>query len=568
VPRQVFNFLLGVAVCVAPATQAPPSVSGAECAIAMHDVTANTGITFRHTDGSSGRYYIIESVSAGLALFDYDDDGDVDIFFLNGAPLPGKSVPMPPVDALYRNDGNFHFTDVTRAAGLADRNFGLGVAVADYDNDGDQDLYLNNFGPKVLFQNNGDGTFTDVTKTTGGNDGEKVGAGACFLDVEADGDLDLFVGNYVKFSFDKHVPSYTRGIPWYTGPWVYPPETSTLFRNNGDGTMSDVGRESGIASAPGSGMGAISFDYDEDGDSDIAVGNDVRANFLWANDGKGRFHEVGLLAGFAYNGDGEARASMGVDAGDFNNDGRLDLFVTNYQGELPVLYQNLGGGLLADVTLKTGAGAGSLPHIKWGTGLVDFDNDGDRDIFIACGHIQDQVHKVDSTTSYHAKNILLMNNGKGRFTNVSNQCGDGLQVQLSSRGAAFDDLDNDGDVDAVIVNSRREPTILRNDSKTGNHWLEIRLIGTQCNRSAVGARVKVVSGELSQVSEVHSGRSYQSHFGSRLHFGLGTRARIDRIEVRWLGGQVDVFTNVDADQLLTVTQGQRPLIEAHILNVD
>ncbi len=551
----VFPMLLCLAgAAFAVPTHAPSSASGAEPGILLNDVTKNTGITFRHTDGSSGRYYIVESVSAGLALFDYDDDGDVDVYFLNGAPLKGTKVDVWPVDALYRNDGNFRFTDVTRTAGVADRGFGLGVAVADYDNDGDQDLYLNNFGPKVLYQNNGDGTFTDVTKSSGGNDGERVGAGACFLDMEADGDLDLYVANYVKFTFDTHIPTQTRGIPWYTGPWVYPPETGTLFRNNGDGTLSDAGRESGITAA-GTGMGTISLDYDDDGDSDIAVCNDVRANFLWKNDGRGHFQEVALLAGFAYNGDGDARANMGVDCGDFNNDGRLDLFVTNYQGELPVLYQNLGGGILADVTLKTGAGAGALPHVTWGTGLVDFDNDGDRDIFIACGHIQDQVDRIDSTTSYHAKNILLMNNGKGKFINVSDRCGSGLQVQLSSRGAAFDDLDNDGDVDAVVVNSRREPTILRNDSRTGNHWIQIRLRGNESNRDGVGARVKVLTGRLSQVSEVHSGRSYQSHFGTRLHFGLGRHERIDQIEVHWIGGTKDVFRDIKADQMVTLLQG-------------
>ncbi|NQT13410.1 MAG: CRTAC1 family protein [Planctomycetes bacterium] len=529
------------------------------CAIQLRDVTNETGITFTHTDGSSGERYIVETVTAGLALFDYDGDGYIDVYFLNGAPLretpvdePGAEA--PPRNALYRNRGGWQFSDVTDSAGVGHAGFALGVAVADYDNDGDPDLFVNNYGPNVLFQNNGNGTFTDVTEQEGVEGGNKVGAGACFLDADADGHLDLYVANYVKFTFQNHVVQADDGFPLYSGPKLFEPEPDFLYRNNGDGTFTDVSQASGVARHAGTGMGLVAADYDGDGDTDVFVLNDVAANFLFRNDGQGRFEETGVLAGAAYNAQGDALGSMGIDCGDYDNDGRLDFFMTSYQNESPVLYRNLGRGLLEDVTTATGAGAGAFPHVNWGNGLVDFDNDGDRDLFVACGHLQDNVDLYDHTSAYHAGNILLLNTGQGEFVDVSGACGDGLSVRLSSRGTAFDDLDNDGDVDAVIVNSRREPTILRNESETGNHWIEIRLRGARSNRDGVGAQVTVVAGDLEQLDEVHSGRGYQSHYGSRLHFGLGPRDRVDRIEVRWIGGGVDVLESVDVDQVLTIDE--------------
>jgi hypothetical protein len=304
----------------------------------------------------------------------------------------------------------------------------------------------------------------------------------------------------------------------------------------------------------GTGMGTICFDCDGDGDTDIFVCNDVRANFLYINDGTGKFTESGLLRGVAYNYYGQANGSMGADCGDFDRDGWLDLFMTDYQSELPVLYKNLGNGFFEDVTLRTGAGAGSLPFVKWGTAFVDFDNDGDLDLFLACGHIQDNIELVDDSTAYETYNILLENVG-GRFVDVSAQCGLHSLPKRSARGVACDDLDNDGRIDVVILNSRREPTILRNETANGNHWLDIRLQGVKTNRDGVGAQVTVTAGELIQRAEVHSGRGYQSHFGSRLHFGLGQRQKVDRIEVRWLGGGLDVLLDVPADRVLTIREG-------------
>ncbi|MHC4557232.1 MAG: CRTAC1 family protein [Planctomycetota bacterium] len=523
--------------------------------IQLRDVTKQTGISFVHTDGSSGKRYIVETVSAGVALFDYDGDEDIDIYFLNGAPLRGTIVETPPKNALYRNDGQWRFTEVTDSAGVGDTGYGLGVAVGDYDNDGDSDLYLNNYGPNVLYRNNRDGTFTEITAKAGVANGNQVGAGACFLDIDKDGDLDLYVANYVDFTYENHQIVRFNGYPAYVGPMNYFPTPDTLYRNNSDGTFSDFSAESGIAEHKGTGMGMVCADYDNDGDTDIFVGNDVAGNFIFENDGIGKFEEVGLLTGLAYDLSGTAQGTMGVECGDYNNDGLLDFHVTSYQRDLATLYKNLGDSSFEDVTRLTGAGDGTLPYVTWGNGLVDFDNDGDRDIFIACGHLHDNVELFDRITSYHTRNILLENSGDGKFVDVSDKCGDGLAVKLSSRGAGFDDLDNDGDIDVVILNSRREPTILRNDSANNNHWIQICLRGIKTNRDGVGARVKVVAGDQTQVDEVHSGRGYQSHYGTHLHFGLGQYDRIDRIEVRWIGGGIDVIENVAADQRLVITEG-------------
>ena len=400
--------------------------------IRLHDVTRESGVTFVHTHGGSGKRYIVETVTTGLATFDYDGDGLIDIYFLNGRPLPGTKGDKPARNALYRNLGGFRFREVTDEAGVADAGFGMGVAVADYDNDGRPDIYVSNFGPNVLYHNNGDGTFSDVTAQAGVGRGQKVGAGTCFLDIDGDGNLDLYAANYVKFSYDRPATRFFGGYLRYPGPNEFDPQPANLFRNNGDGTFTDVSVQSGVAAVAGSGMGVVACDYDNDGNTDIFVLNDVAAKFLFRNDGRGHFNEVALAAGVAYNYQAASTGNMGVDCADYDNDGWLDFFVTTYQAELPILYKNLGRGLFDDVTVQAHAGITALPYIKWGCAFVDFDNDGHKDLFIATGHIEEFIDKLDPTTAYAPGNTLLRNTGDGRFVDVTKTAGDGMLARASA----------------------------------------------------------------------------------------------------------------------------------------
>ena len=528
--------------------------SRAESVLRMTDVTAQSGIAFVHSHGGAGQGYIVEGVVGGLALFDYDRDGLIDIYFLNGAPLQGTEVDTLPRNALYRNNGDGSFTDVTARAGVGDLGHGLAVTVGDYNNNGYPDLYISNFGPNVLYRNNGDGTFTEVTQETGVGNGDRVGAGVSFLDIDGDGTLDLFASNYIDFTYENHVPLPMGQFLFQASPQYYRPVPDTLYRNNGDGTFSDVTESSGIGSVVGPGMGVVCFDYNGNGHTDILVCNDGAANFLYHNDGQGRFEEVGLVAGLAYDFLGNRNSSMGVDCGDYDNDGHPDLIMTNFASEMPVLYRNLGEGFFVDATNAARLDVGLFPHVTWGAGFADFDNDGHRDLFIACGHF-DPIEHVDDRTAFRVRNFLLRNRGDGTFEDVSRTSGSGLAVVESSRGVGLDDLTNDGRVDVVVLNSNAPPTIIRNDSDHGHHWLQVQLRGVTANRDAVGARVRVVAGDRTQVAEVHSGRGYQSHYGSRLGFGLGKVPQVDRLEVRWPGGGVEVFTDLAVDQIVVLTQG-------------
>ncbi|MEZ6119982.1 MAG: CRTAC1 family protein [Pirellulaceae bacterium] len=529
------------------------SIAEANGPIRLTDVTSQTGIDFVHTDGSGGQYFIVEYVSAGIALFDYDNDGLIDIYFLNGMAMPG-STETHATNRLYRNEGNWRFRDVTAAAGVGDTGHGLGVTVGDYDNDGDADLYLNNFGPNVLYRNNGDGTFTNVTAAAGVANGDRVGAGTCFVDVDADGDLDLFVANYIKFEFAQHKARTMHGFPVYGSPLDYQSDADTLFENQGDGTFRDVSQSSGIAAKAAYGMGVVCSDYDQDGDSDVLVGNDVGANFVYRNDGRGHFVEVGLLSGFAYDGRGKIQGSMGVECADLDNDGRLDLHATSYQNEHASLYRNLGNGLFDDVSNAWKVASDTVTPVTWGNVLADLDNDGFRDIFIGCGHLYDNVDQFDSSASYRSQNLLFQNQGGKRFVNVTMTAGSGLDVLSSSRGVACDDLDNDGDLDIVVLNSRSAPTLLRNDSPQQGHWLQLDLTAKSGCATAAGTKVEVQCGELRLIDEVRCGRSYQSHFGSRMHFGLGAHNKTDRIIIHWLDGDKQVVESPGIDSLLQVRQ--------------
>ena len=546
-PAPLFALLMLFAVTATARGQSP---------IRLVDFTNQTGIDFVHYDGATGQRYIVETMSAGLASFDYDGDGDQDLYFLSGSTQPPTAPNgRPSINRLYRNDGNFHFTDVTLQAGVGDPGHGMGVTVGDIDNDGYLDIYVNNFGPNVLYVNNGDGTFRDATDEAGVACGNKVGAGCCFFDKEGDGDLDLYVANYVRFSYESHVPRFLLGQPVYPSPLHHTGEPDVLYENLGDGHFADVSETAGIAPSAGTGMGMTAGDYDNDGDSDVFVCNDVMANFLWENDGTGKFTDVGTLSGTAYDGFGRPHGNMGADFADYDNDGWLDLCVTAYAGEMKLLFQNLGGGMFGEVAGQTGVGTASLPHVAFGIGFVDFDNDGFRDIYMALGDLDETVAKRNDTTAYELPNLLLRNNGQGKFVDVSRESGDGMQVVRCSRGIALDDLDGDGLVDVVVLNTRREPTILRNESSVPHHWLDVRLVGTQSNRDGVGARVKVTAGGHEYIDEVHSGRSYQSHYGMQLHFGLGKKDQVERVEVHWIGGGDDVVQNLPVDRRITIRQG-------------
>jgi hypothetical protein len=527
--------------------------------IQLRDVTAQTGISFVHTDGSCGRHYIVEAMSTGLATFDYDNDGLIDIYFPNGAPLPGMTVEVPPRHALYRNLGNWRFEEVTDAAQVVCHGYGLGVVTGDYDNDGFADIYLNHFGANVLYHNNGDGTFEDVTAVAGVARGELVGAGACFLDADGDGDLDLYVGNYIALDLDAHFLHKMNGAPIYPSPPEYAAVPDTLYRNNGDGTFTDVSEESGIGRVAGRSMGMICADYDNDGDTDVLICNDVQENFLFRNDGQGGFREVANVSGIAFNADGEVLANMAVDCGDADRDGWLDFYTTNYQNQSPILFRNLQNGFFEDVARRTRAGVGGFEHVNWGCGFADFDQDGFLDIYFANGHTEDTLEQLGIAGERYARNVVLHNSGEGSFHDVSARAGDGLLPKFVSRGIALDDLDNDGDIDVAVVNSRDPPTILRNvhleETKPATHWLQIQLRGIQTNRDGVGARVEVVAGDFRLVDEVHSGRGYQSHWGSTLHFGLGARQQVDEITVRWIGGAVSSYGAIAADQRVVLFEG-------------
>ncbi len=527
-------------------------------AIRFEDVSNKCGIDFVHTDGGTGKRFVVESVVGGFATFDFDGDGYVDIYFVNGTNLESKQSSSR--NALYRNNGDFTFTDVTEAAGVGKVGYGMGAVVADYDQDGAPDLYVSNFGQNVLYHNNGDGTFREVTQEVLPQLPDKVGAGCTFIDIENDGDLDLYVGSYVQFSIDKHVNRFIGKHQFHPGPVDYPPSPDVLFRNEGDGKFVDVSQTSGITKQASYSMGVIGFDADDDGDSDILVVNDQRPNTLWINDGKGVFEDQAVVAGLAFDRTGKANGNMGVELGDVSGDGLADLFTTTYQDEMPVLYINMGQGLFMDQTNVSRVDTRLHPHVTWGCGLVDFDNDGDLDLYVACGHFMDNIQFIDDRTSVKVRDFLLENRG-GKFVDVSAQAGSGMQIVESSRGAAFEDFDNDGDVDVVVLNWNSRPSILRNESSKKAAGIGVELIGVASNRTAVGAKLILgvadgnTVGTRPQTSQVLAGRGYQSHYGSRQHFSLVGGAA-QSIEVVWPNGSIEQFSiRTDVGRTIQIIEG-------------
>jgi len=518
------------------------------------DITSQSGITFKHAL-SPEKKYIAESMSGGVALFDYDNDGYLDIFFVNSLTVELLKANKKTRSVLYRNNHDGTFSDVTDKAKVGDVGWGMGCAVGDFNNDGFDDLYVTSIGPDHLFKNNGNGTFTDVTQKAGVSD-PRFSTGAAFLDYDNDGKLDLFVTNYVDFNINN-LPTFGegptcqfKGVPVQCGPRGLPGAGDSLFHNNGDGTFTDVSKKAGVADARGYyGLDVVGSDFDGDGWIDIFVANDSTPNFLYHNNGNGTFSEVGFESGTALDKNGNEQGCMGVTLGDYDHDGLLDLFVTNFDDEYNVLYHNVGRASFADVSYEAGVAMVSLPYVGWGTKFFDFDNDGWIDLFVANGHAYPQRDR------YRQRKLLHRNNHDGTFSEVAAQSGSALMEERASRGTAFGDIDNDGDVDIVVNDLDSAPQLLRNDGGNKNNWIIVKTIGTKSNRNGIGARVKVVSGDLTQVDEVRSGGSYISQNDLKLHFGLEKHTSVN-LQVRWPSSAVDTLTNVPVNRVVTVKEGK------------
>jgi enediyne biosynthesis protein E4 len=518
------------------------------------DVTEPSQIHFKHNASATEEKYLVETIGAGGAFLDYDNDGYLDIYLVNGAHLPDlKKSDASYFNRLYRNNGNGTFTDVTEKAGLIGKGYSGGVTVGDYDHDGNEDLYVTTYRGNILYHNNGNGTFTDVTDRAGVSDG-KWSTSAGFFDYNKDGNLDLFVAHYVNFTFENNVACKDwEGRRYYCHPDVYDGLADTLYRNNGDGTFTDVSKAAGISNPQGKGLGVVMADYDDDGHIDIFVANDAVANFLYRNRGDGTFEDVTLNSGTGYDKNGRPQSCMGTDWGDYDRDGRLDLIVTNLEFETHTLYHNKGDGTFDDFTQETGLAAATFYFAGWGTKFLDFDNDGFLDLFVVNGGLLDNVELYKKGVTY-AQRKLLLKNVNGKFVDDTSRYGRDLSKPTVGRGAAFGDYDNDGDVDILVLNNGQPPNLLRNDGGNLNHWLEIKLIGTRSNGNAVGAKATVVAGEWKQVDQVKGGGSYLSANDYRLHFGLGNMSQVDLLEIKWPSGQVERRKNIKADQILTIRE--------------
>jgi enediyne biosynthesis protein E4 len=532
------------------------------------DITAASGVDFIHAHSPTSNKYLIETMGGGVALFDYDNDGRLDIFFTNGARIDDPQPPEKRPDKsdrkywnrLYRQLENGSFSDVTEKAdvtGMPQGYYGMGVATGDYDNDGFQDLYVTNYEANILYRNNRDGTFTDVTKQAGvAASGWSASAG--FFDYDNDGRLDLFVTRYVDWSFrhDRYCGEKKPGYRAYCHPDNFNGIANVLYRNNGDGTFTDVSEKAGIANPEGKGLGVSFADYDADGFVDVYVANDSVASFLYRNRQNGTFEEVGLLAGVAFTEDGKTFAGMGVDFADYDNDSRPDLIVTDLSNERYRLFRQNNDRSFRDVTDTSGIGGATLPFSGWSTRFFDYDNDGWKDLFAAQGHVMDTIEKTSPNLRYQQP-PLLMRNESGRFTRVTP--GDIFQRDYAARGAAFGDLDNDGDVDIVFTSVGQRAIVLRNDDGNKRNWLAVRTVGTRSNRDGIGSRVTVVNTSgLTQHFTITTAIGYLSASDKRLIAGLGGDTAAKRVEIRWPSGMVQTFDNVKAGQTLVATEPDSP----------
>jgi hypothetical protein len=516
---------------------------------AFEDVSSRSGVQFVLRNGATPEKHQIESMPGGVAVFDFDNDGKLDIYFVNGARQPDLAkADASYYNRLYRNKGDGTFEDVTNRAGVRGRAFDIAVAAADFDNDGYTDLYVTGVRGNALYRNRGDGTFEDVTRKAGVA-GANWAVTAGWFDYDNDGRLDLFVANYVKWDPAKEpfCGAQDHSYRSYCHPKFYEGLPNTLYHNNGDGTFTDVSEASGIAAHVGKGMGVSFADYDGDGMMDIFVANDTVPNFLFHNLGNGKFEEVGMMAGVAYNDNGQTLSSMGTDFRDVDNDGREDIFYTALVNERFPLFRNQGGGLFFDVTGKSKIGSASLQYSGWSTGIFDFDNDGLKDIFVACGDVQDNSELYSSIRS-RQENLLLINKGGGTF--VAQTVG----KPAMHRGVAFGDFDDDGRIDAVVTRIGETPALFHNRLGAANHWLALRLTGTKSNRDAIGAKVHIVTAAGQQWNHVTTAVGYASSSDRTVHFGLGNQTEVKLIEIRWPSGKLQKLENIKADQLLRVSE--------------
>ena len=543
----------------------PPGSKSVKCSgrdiPQLTDITEKTGIHFSHVSSNDSKY-VIESMSGGVIMIDYDRDGYPDIYFTN-APTVAMAIKGETArGALYHNNHDGTFSDVTDKAGLAAPCFAMGGAVGDYNNDGWPDLYLTCLGGNKLFRNNGDGTFTDVTKKAGVADG-RWSTGAAFGDYDGDGYLDLMVTNYVDFHLND-LPGFGsapnckyRGLDVQCGPRGLKGAGDSLFHNNGDGTFTDVSKAAGVDDPSGYyGLSVIFSDFNNTGRPDIYVANDSAAKFLYKNLGNGKFQEIGLESGTAVSEDGTEQASMGIAVGDYSHTGRPSLFVTNFSDEYSDLYRNDGEWNFSDVSYKSAVALASLPYVKWGTVFFDADNDGWLDLIVVSGHVYPQVDSLPAGARYREPKVFQLNQKDGTFCDASDQAGPAMHVPRVSRGVAAGDLFNDGNVDLVIEDLAGEPMILKNNGVPGRHWISFELQGVKSNRLAIGAKLKLTAGAVTQTAEIQSGGSYLSQSDLRAHFGLGSATKVDSVEIRWPSGQKDVLSNLAADTFYAVLEGK------------
>jgi hypothetical protein len=524
------------------------------------DVAREAGLTQPIIYGpADNKTYIVEVVGCGLAFIDYDNDGWMDLLLLNGTRLQG--APPGTTNRIYKNNRDGTFSDVTAKAGLQRTGWASAVTVGDYDNDGFDDVFITYYGQNVLYHNNGDGTFSDVTEKAGlRQPGVRYGSGCTWVDYDRNGRLDLFVANYLNTTLEKlprpgENPDCTwKGIPVNCGPRGLPPGFVQLFRNNGDGTFTEVSKASGVSAASGSyPMTVVAADYDNDGWSDIYVACDSTPSWFFRNQHDGTFREEGLERGVALSEDGLEQAGMGVGVGDYDLDGNLDIFKTHFADDTNVLYHNDGKGNFDDVTIRAGLGV-ETRYVAWGTGVVDLDNDGFPDLFVATGSVYPEVERKLPAYPFRTPRLVFRNLGDGRFEELIEEAGSGVSAAHVSRGCAFGDFDNDGDMDILVMNMNEAPSLLRNDVSGSNHWLKVLLVGVQSNRSAIGTRVLARYGSRRQVQEVTAQASFYSVNDRRLHFGLGAEKAAD-LTIRWTNGATETISNVAANQLVTIREG-------------